>query len=263
MRRTILALALLAFATAGCGRQGDDGTVSLPSLPLWGPEDESATPDPGEAERRIARSIWALVPAAPSEEPEPGRIRGSAVAVAADTLLATCGSMGQREEVGLLRRSAHRVAPRVATDHERRICALRLPGEELRPPHAYRSFADLRVGEPVLAVASRTSRSFTVERGWLVGKGGAADPYLETTLVLPPGTLSAALFDAFGNLIGFGAAGPASDSTLLAAPVPPGLASRLRRVELAASPALLASLAPAPRGQPRPQPVVLPFPEAD
>src|SRR5688572_17776934 len=116
--RMILVMALLALAMGGCSRSTDDGTVSLSSLPLWGSEEASSTPDPEDAEQRIARAIWAVVPDAPPHkpDPEPSLIRGSAVAVAADTLLASCGSVGARGESGLLRRSSYRLAPRVATD---------------------------------------------------------------------------------------------------------------------------------------------------
>jgi hypothetical protein len=236
-RRTVLALTVLPALLAGCAETGDGSAVSLPalslsSLPSWG-GDETATPDTRQIQRQIAEAIWGVVPEAPAAEADrpPAPIRGSAIAVSPETLLTSCEAAGQRGAVGLLRRSGYRVARVVAADRDRRVCVLQPPEADLRPVRAWRSFDDLRVGEPVLAAVSRTSREFVLARGALTAKGGAADPFLETTLSLPTGTLSAALFDASGHLIGFGSAGPGEDSVMLAAPLQATLVPRLARAD--------------------------------
>ena len=55
----------------------------------------------------------------------------------------------------------------------------------------------------------------------MIGKGAPDDPFLETSVVLPPTTRSAAMFDRSGDLIGFGAAGPVGDAVALAVPIMP------------------------------------------
>jgi len=262
--RTILALLLTAVLAAGCGRVGADGTVSLPSLRLWPASDRSATPTAAEAQRRIGLAVWAVTPDAAENDavPRSRPIRGSAVAVAADTLLTSCSVVGNRSAVGIVRRSSFRLARVSGADADRRLCLLRTAGEELpRVAHAYRPFDDLQVGEPLLAVVSRTSRSFTLVRGWLVAKGSSADPFLETTLAVPADTSSAAVFDAFGNLVGFGSPDPLSDSVLVAMPVPPASIPELAAARIGGSPAVLASLAPAPAALPRSAPILLPVEE--
>jgi hypothetical protein len=244
-------LALVVLAVGGCGAANRDGLVSLPTVSL-GP---APTASGAEAtQRRIAGSIWAVAPGAPSGRVRapPELVQGSAVAVSPRTLLASCDVAGGQGQVRVARRSSHRAARVAGADAERRVCALAPTEAELRPVGAYRPFDDLRVGEPILAVASRSSRDFVLARGWLVAKGGPADPFLETTLVLPPGAKSAVLFDGFGNLVGLGSAGPASESVVLATPVPAALAPELAPANLGDSPALLASLAPEPAASPRP-----------
>jgi hypothetical protein len=212
-----------------------------------------------DARPSIARAVWGLVPDTLQgrADPPPELIRGSAVAVADGTLLASCDAVGDRQAVGIVRRSRYRVARIGARVPGQRVCALHPPEPELQTARAWRSFDDLQLGEPILAVTSRTSRSFALASGRLAAKGAADDPYLETTIVLPAGTLSTALFDAYGDLIGFGSAGPASDSVLLAAPLQGVEAAGLAQVRLGTSPEVLASLASAPRAQPASPPTLV------
>ena len=259
--RSALALALAVLAAGGCSAADRDGVVSLPAVSLGRSPQASAAPDPEAALDRFAASIWAVAPGAPSGRVRapPELVQGSAVAVSSRTLLASCDVAGGQGQVRVARRSRHRAARVAGADAGGRVCALEPADADLRPVEAYRRFDDLRVGEPILAVASRSSRDFVLARGWLVAKGGPADPFLETTLVLPPGAKSAVLFDGFGNLVGLGSAGPASESVVLAAPVPSTLAPGLAPAELGDSPALLASLAPEPTAPPRPVTTVFPL----
>jgi hypothetical protein len=263
-RRSALASALAMLTAGGCGGADRDGVVSLPAVSLGRAPEAPAASGPETALGRIAGSIWAMAPGAPSGRVRapPELVQGSAVAVSHRTLLASCDAVGGQGQVRVARRSSHRAARAAGADEGRRVCALEPADADLRPVEAYRRFDDLRVGEPVLAVASRSSRDFVLARGWLVAKGGPADPFLETTLVLPPGARSAVLFDGFGNLVGLGSAGPASESVVLAAPVPAALAPGLAPADLGDSPALLASLAPEPTAPPRPVTTVFPLEEA-
>jgi hypothetical protein len=160
-------------------------------------------------------------------------IRGSAVAVAPDTLLASCRAVGGREQVGVVRRGDYRLArvsrPRGGQD----VCALRAPGARLEAARGFRGLDDLRECEAVYAVVSRAGAEYAVADGQLAAKGGAGGGgFLETTVALPSEVLSAALFDAAGNLVGLGSGGPVEGSLVLAAPLSAALAPRLARLDL-------------------------------
>jgi len=215
-----------------------------------------------DAARAASRSIWGVVPTAPKRKADlrPELIRGSAVAVAADTLLADCRAVRDRSRVGLWRHGKYRIARVAARDPDGQVCALRVTEGPLQAVPAYRTLGDLRAGEPVLALTNETSADLLLTHGWLAATSPAPDPFLETTLVLPPGTLSGIVLDAHGNLIGIGSSGAAADAYTLAAPVTGRLVPQLAQVEIGASAPVLASLDPEPReaSSPPPRPLILP-----
>ncbi len=217
------------------------------------------TPDPAEPAQTAARSVWGLVPDAPrgGADVTPELIRGSAVAVSENTLLASCRAVGDRRAVGLVRRDAYRTATVAARDLDGQVCALRVDQGSLLPVPAFRGLGDLRVGEPVVAFANRTRADLALVRGWLAATSGEPEPFIETTLVLPPDTLSGVVFDAQGNLIGLGSAGPTPDAYTLAAPVADPLAPRLAAVEIGASETVQASLESDPGDAEPPPPLWL------
>ena len=146
---------------------------------------------------------------------------GSAVAVSGETLLAGCDVANAGPAIQVERRSARRPVRAVATESTGRLCELRPADVWLRTVPGYRPFHSVAVGEPVMVAVSRTSRSFDLVRGSITGKGSTEDPYLETSVTLPAGTRSAALFDRAGNLLGFGSAGPVGDAVVVAVPIMP------------------------------------------
>ena len=158
--------------------------------------------------------------------------------------------------VGLVRHNKYRIAT-VTPDATGQLCRLTVTEGPLTPAAGWRSFADLRVGEPVTALASRTSAEVAAAAGWLAGKGSNADPYLEATSAVPDGNRSAVLFDGFGNLIGLGAAAPVAGGLMLAVPVDARVAPALVNRDLGAADVLLAALTPTPRAQPRQAPILL------
>jgi hypothetical protein len=178
------------------------------------------------------------------------------VAVSADTLLASCQAIEGRPRVGLVRHNKYRIA-RVTPDAAGQTCRLTVAEGPLTPAAGYRSFADLRVGEPVVALASRTSAEVAAAPGWLAGKGSSDDPFLEATPTVPACNRSAVLIDGFGNLIGLGAAAPVAGGLVLAVPVGPAATADLANRDLGEADVLLAALTPSPRAQPRQPPVLL------
>ena len=231
--------AAFALAVGGCVAATPDGTPSTDRV----------------AERQATRSIWAVVPDAPRRKADlqPALIRGAAVAIAPDRLIAFCTATGGRARVGLVRHNKYRLAT-VEPDQTGQLCRLNVENGPLNPALGYRTFADVRVGEPVTALASATASEVTLSRGWLAGKGTADDPFLETTAA-PPDTASVVLIDGAGNLIGLGGAGPTSDATLVAVPVTPELVAGLANHDLGIFGPLLAGTVSDPRARP-PQPSV-------
>ena len=250
----------VALATALGGCTDVSGDRSWPDLAsLWSATPPAtAGPDPGAAGRQAARSIWGVVPSAPQRKADlrPELISGAAVAVSADTLLASCGAVQRGAKVGLVRHNKYRIA-RVTAEETGQICRLTVTEGPLTPAAGYRSFADLRVGEPVVALTCRTSAEVAAAPGWLAGKGSPADPFLEATSVVPPGTRSVVLVDGFGNLVGLGEAGPLADGLLLTVPVGTAAPPSLANADLGGADVLLASLAPSPRTQPVQAPLLL------
>ena len=233
------AAVMLGAVLGGCMGAGD------------GPGPTGArTSDPVAAGREVSRAIWGVVPSAPRRKADlrPELIRGAAVAVAADTLLADCRATEGRTSVGLVRHNKYRIA-KVTHGGAGQVCLLTVSEGPLNPAIGYRSFADLRVGEPVTALASRTSAKVVLAQGWLIGKGSDGDPFLEASFLVPA-SRSIVLVDGFGNLIGVGPAAPEADGVLLASPVTAAAGPFLARRDLESSTALQASLTASPRTQP-------------
>ena len=237
------ASAVIALCLGGCSISvGNDGPAVDP-----------------QGERQATRAIWGIVPDAPKRKADlrSAMIRGAAVAVAPDTLLADCAAVAGKKRVGLVRHNKYRRAT-VARSDDGQLCRLTVAEGPLSPVTGYRSFADLRLGEPVAALASRTARDVVIARGWLAGKGDPADPFLEVMATLPP-TSSAVLLDSAGNLLGLGAVAELPDATLLAVPVQPPLVPALANRDLGDAGILLAALTPVPSAQSRQPPILLPL----
>ena len=101
------ALWVVAVATALSGCAEISGGPVWPGRAWFAPPvpQGAQPPDPLASGRQAARSIWAVVPSAPRRKADlrPDLIQGSAVAVSADTLLASCLVVGGRTRVGLVR----------------------------------------------------------------------------------------------------------------------------------------------------------------
>lgn len=250
-------LLVLGVSLTACAPWQEGNVISLPRLQLWKPADRSIAPGPAEAQRRVASSVWSVTQPTGAWRSWfwPQAARGSAVAIASDQLLAACDAAQGKELVGVARRSSMRLARVRGVGADGRLCILRVPDAEIGVVRAYRPFADLQVGEPLIAVTSQTSRRYVISHGRLVAKGSSADSYLETTLAAPPGASSVAVFDAFGNLVGLGAPGAMPGSLLVAFPVPLEAASQLTAARIGESPEVQKALRAMPQPTARSIPV--------
>lgn len=210
-----------------------------------------------DAERQATRSIWGIVPEPPRRKADlhPAMIAGAAVAVSASTLLADCAATTGRARVGLVRHNKYRKAD-VTRGADGRLCLLTVADGPLVPAAGYRTFADVRVGEPVSALSSASAMQVLVVRGWLAGKGDPADPFLETTATVPA-TSSAVLIDGRGNILGLGSVDSVQDATLIAVPVQPAFVAALANQDLGLLGPVLAGTVSDPRARPAQAPIVL------
>lgn len=219
-RRLLLALGIACFSgtllgsppAAGAGAAHDRAVII-------GSERDRAR----AARKQLARSIWGVVPDAPERKRDlrPELIRGSAVAVSDTTLLTSCGALGGSQRIGLVRHRKFRIARLIAADPGRDVCTLAMAGAPLNPARGYREAADLARGEPVYALTNRTAADLALVEGEVTGAFGAG-PGLETSLVLPAGTISAVVLDRSGTLVGLGA--PAPGGRTVVAPITATLA---------------------------------------
>src|SRR3954466_2414999 len=99
----LLASGIFVLALAACG--GLEHEQPLPGpLASAGTVADAPRPTPAKALlKQVARSVWGVVPDPPrrKQDLKPELIRGTAVAVAPDTLLARCQAVGQRRQAGV------------------------------------------------------------------------------------------------------------------------------------------------------------------
>src|SRR4051794_41530972 len=118
------ALALLCLAACG----GGGGPQPSPRASTAQAEEQA-----NAAARKVARSLWGVVPDAPERKADVdlGAIKGSAVAVAPDTLLVSCRAVGRPERGGLAGQNKYRQALLVGADPSGRGW---VPGAPDAPP---------------------------------------------------------------------------------------------------------------------------------
>jgi hypothetical protein len=204
-------LALLALV--GCGGSRDEEPPLAVAATAGQPSKEAA--------KLIARSIWAVVPETPARKRDllSGMIRGSAVAVSANTLLVSCRVVDGLGRVGIARQNKYRFARVVAADQGRSVCLLQASDTPLNVVRGFRWCGDLVPGEPIYAAASRTSAEVTVTEGHVTARHGTGDACaLGTDLALPT-TASAVLFDGAGRVVGLGTGGGGGTPTAVSVPV--------------------------------------------
>ena len=229
MTARLLAGGFALLALAGCGGGGGEEAPAASALRAM-----SRPPAPREAAKPVSRSLWAVVPTAPKRKQDvrPELIRGSAVAVADDTLLTSCRVLGKRKQVGLIRHNKYRMAQLASADPRREVCVLRMADGPLNVAAGYRDPADLRPGEPIYALVNRTAADVALAQGEVVEVAGRAEaPRLRTSLVLPAGVQSGVLIDEYGNLVGVAGPQPGTAGGVAAAVVTGRLAPRLASLD--------------------------------
>jgi hypothetical protein len=271
MRSRLLACGFAALVLSGVagGCAGRPGGAGAGIAAGTAPAVAARPADAKAAAKLVSRSVWGVVPDPPryKKDLRPELIRGSAVAVSDGTLLASCRLAGGRQRVGLVRHNKYEIARVRAADPGRAVCVLEVVADDARrlsPARGFRSLADLRVGEPVYAVVSRTSAEFAVAEGRVTGTRAAATGggggALRTSVALPAGARGAVLVDGLGNLVGFGSGPPAGGGASVAAPVPPRAVTRLANRDLGEAAAVrLAALPSPPRAGDGRAPVLILF----
>jgi hypothetical protein len=224
---------LLALWLAACaGSRGDPPAAGLAGHLggfLAGSDGPSAAAPAVEAARRVSPAIWGVVPSPPPLRTSvtSDMIRGSAVAVASDTLLVGCRAVYGREWVGVVRLGMYRLARVESARSNQDVCVLRAPDAPLTPVPEFRRLGDLRRDELVYAVVNQTSSDLAVAEGRVAARERNAAYQVETNPPLPRTAQSVVLIDGRGTLIGLAAAGTSARPVILAGAVTTRLAPRL------------------------------------
>ncbi len=131
-----------------------------------------------------------------------GERHGSAVVIAPDKLVTNCHVIRDAQSIHVLRGADRWVAQHYAGDGEKDLCLLSAPGVQA-PPASIGSTADLKSGEPVLAVGFPGGGTLHASRGrveavyQLLGAN-----VIQTSAPFDPGASGGGLFTAAGDLVG-------------------------------------------------------------
>ena len=127
---------------------------------------------PADFSRQVAPSLWGVIAKGPRGE----EIRGSAVAVAPQRLLTTCGLVMNRDHIGLSRLKQYRRSRLDRVFGDRGLCVVAVPGAGLDPAAGLRTVGDLAVGETTYAVTNLTSADLRFARSSSSPRPGRARP---------------------------------------------------------------------------------------
>ena len=110
-----------------------------------------------QGERQATRAIWGIVPDAPKRKADlrSAMIRGAAVAVAPDTLLADCAAVAGKKRVGLVRHNKYRRATVAHLPHHLEPGGLQQAHQAVAEERAVIGDQDAH-GQAFLASGSRT-----------------------------------------------------------------------------------------------------------
>ena len=152
----LLASGVLVLALAACGGLDPQQPPPGPLASSVGTVPDAPPPAPAKVLlKQLARSVWGVVPDTPrwKKEIRPELIRGSAVAVAPNTLLASCQVVGQRRQVGVVRHRKYRIA-QVSRPQglDQEVCVLQVANTPL-------NIAAGLISSNLRSIASRSVRS--------------------------------------------------------------------------------------------------------
>ncbi|MGJ7512083.1 trypsin-like peptidase domain-containing protein [Variovorax sp. GT1P44] len=185
-----------ALLALGCSLGAAQQLIEMSDAPL----------DAAELFDRVTPSIWVVYAGDAQGRPVAS---GSAVVIAADTLVTNCHVLKDAARVAIRRGDIQLTAQQAEADSEHDLCLLRVaklqaPAVLLAPEPS------LRPGMRVYAVGAPRRLEQTISDGLLSGLRRAQDGSLtmvQTSAPISPGSSGGGLFDAHGRLIGITTSG--------------------------------------------------------
>jgi S1-C subfamily serine protease len=234
---------------------------------LAGVHQLSAAMPADELYQMLSPSVWQVIT---SDSSHKLLSSGSAVVIAADTLVTNCHVLKGAAYVSVRRANSTRHAELLHADTERDLCELAVPSLEApavkiapEPPH---------VGQRILTIGSPRGLEATLSDGLVSALRRADDgtlEYIQISAPISPGSSGGGLFDEEGRLLGITTSGMggvaqnlnfARPATMIAQ-VPQRATAALQRWRETKPATQAVAQAPAPVPVPAPAPVPVPAPQ--
>lgn len=185
-----------ALLALGCSLGAAQQLIEMSDTPL----------DAAELFDRVTPSIWVVYASDAQGRPIAS---GSAVVIAADTLVTNCHVVRDAARVAIRRGDTQLTAQQAEADPEHDLCLLRVARLQA-PTVLLAPESSLRPGMRVYAVGAPRRLEQTISDGLLSGLRRAPDGSLtmvQTSAPISPGSSGGGLFDAHGRLIGITTSG--------------------------------------------------------
>jgi S1-C subfamily serine protease len=141
--------------------------------------------------------------------------QGSAVAIGPHRLITNCHVVDAARSIAVRQGADIRRATLVSASHDTDRCVLSVAKRLASYARTIRAFDSLKIGEPVIAIASPDGREAAIGRGVVSGlRKRDAMRIVQTTAPISAGSSGGGLFDAAGNLVGI-TSGDAGDANAL------------------------------------------------
>lgn len=180
--------------------------------PDWGggaqyrPASSDGKPLPGHVIfERAAPAVFVVLAAANEADFRAARHvrQGSAVAISEDRLATNCHTVKDAGILVLLQGKTHGPAELVHADPSSDRCILRSIELTLQPVVGVRDFTDMKIGEPVYAIAAPRGLQQSMQDGIVSQlRANAGVNLIQTSAYAAPGSSGGGLFDQHANLIG-------------------------------------------------------------
>jgi len=129
--------------------------------------------------------------------------QGSAVAISEDRLATNCHTVKDAGILVLLQGETHGPAELVHADPSSDRCILRSIELTLQPVAGVRDFSDMKIGEPLYAIAAPRGLQQSMQDGIVSQlRSNAGVNLIQTSAYAAPGSSGGGLFDQHGNLVG-------------------------------------------------------------
>jgi S1-C subfamily serine protease len=129
--------------------------------------------------------------------------QGSAVAIGPHRLITNCHLVDAARSIAVRQGADIRRATLVSASHDTDRCVLSVAKRLASYARTIRAFDSLKIGEPVIAIASPDGRAAAIGRGIVSGlRKRDAMRIVQTTAPISAGSSGGGLFDAAGNLVG-------------------------------------------------------------